>query len=141
MGTPLGTAGNNIGFGLNPNGNGYGDYIENAGLVRGGQISFLIDCPSFYDFAGAKVNITGKDDWVMDNMTVSYLDTYKRRRAYLVETSQGSTTSHFWVQREAITAKIFDLKASIVNVVDENGISNVIMRGDDLIYDARKKKE
>ncbi|MCR5587305.1 MAG: hypothetical protein K6F77_07225 [Lachnospiraceae bacterium] len=98
-----------------------GNFIEESGLVKGGEISFLISAEDFYDFTGVDVSLNGTDEWVMSNLTIDYVESFKKRRAYIVPTELAGATTNYWFERDAISAEIFSLKSSETTVTDAEG--------------------
>ena len=96
------------------------DFVENSGLVSGGKISFLIDAENLMDFAGIELNL-GSDSWTMHNLSISYMESYNGRMAYVTPVSLGGATSNFWIERSSISADIFTLKGTTAIVTDDEG--------------------
>ncbi|MCR5214896.1 MAG: hypothetical protein K6E10_10825 [Eubacterium sp.] len=97
------------------------NFLQNSGLVPGGALSFLIEAKDFKNFYGAKVTVIGQRNWVMDNITISYVQTYDNRIAYVKEIESAGVKSNFWIERKAITAKFFNLKGIEYTVDDGSG--------------------
>ncbi len=98
-----------------------GNYIEESGFVKKGSISFLVDADDVSEFTGMEVSIDGKDEWVIENMTISFIESYGKRKSYVTPVETGGAKSNFWIDRSAISAEIFNLKTVKATVYDENG--------------------
>ncbi len=97
------------------------DFVLESGLVAGGKISFVATIEDVRDFTGVEITVDGEDEWIMDNLVISYLESYKSRRAYNTPYEQAGVRSNFFLQRDAVAAELFNLRTSIPLVYDENG--------------------
>ncbi len=98
-----------------------GNFLNNASLSPGGEVSFLIEAKDFQNFTAAELTVLGGNDWVMDNITVSYVQTYNSRLSYIKETESAGVKSHFWIERSAVTSQFFNLKGIDYKVLDASG--------------------
>ena len=98
------------------------NFIEKSGLVAGGSISFLVDADNVLDFTGVELDMGG-DSWTMKNLTISYVQSYQKRRAYRKDVESAGAHSNFWVERSMISAPIFTLVGSSAKITDSDGYS------------------
>ncbi|SEF79828.1 PLAT/LH2 domain-containing protein [Eubacterium ruminantium] len=97
------------------------DFIAYEGLKEGNSVSFLIDAMNLKSLNAAEISLLGDDEWQLNNMTISYVDTVKPRRAYLYNEKAGKSESRFWIERPMVSAQIFDLANTEYIVTDEEG--------------------
>lgn len=97
------------------------DFILESGLVRGGRLSFVITAADVRDFTGVEINIAGEDEWIIDNMTIAYLQSYDKRYAYHVPTTQAGATSNYWLERDSVSSLMFSMRDFDPLIYDENG--------------------
>ncbi|SEP84950.1 PLAT/LH2 domain-containing protein [Lachnospiraceae bacterium NE2001] len=97
------------------------NFLENSSIVAGGEVSFLIEVKDFQKFTGAELTVLGDKSWVMDNITISYVQTYDTRTAFLRATESAGVTSNYFVTRSAITAEFFNLRGINYTVKDSTG--------------------
>jgi hypothetical protein len=98
-----------------------GNFLENSSIAPEGQVSFLIEAKDFQNFTAAELTVLGDKNWVMDNITISYVSTYNSRLAYLRETEMAGVKSNFWLERSARLSEFFNLKGVDYKVLDANG--------------------
>ena len=48
-----------------------GSYLEQHGLVQGGQISYIMEAPNAREFTNVELSLSGDNLWDMSNITVS----------------------------------------------------------------------
>lgn len=107
-------------MGIWPDVNG-DNHLENSALVPEGSVSFLIEAKDFAEFVGAELTVTGDKSWIMKNIQISYVSTYDNRLAYLHDNESAGSNSHFWIERSAKTAEVFNLRGVDYSVKDSNG--------------------
>jgi len=96
------------------------NFIETSGLVAGGEITFLVEAPDFNYFTGADITIIGDNNWVMDNLKISYIQNYDSRLAYKKDVESAGVHSNYWIGRKAITAAFFNLKGTNYSIQGAN---------------------
>lgn len=97
-----------------------GNYLKEYGLSEGASISFLIELSDLSEFTDADVrHLASNDEWVMNNLVVSYVESFSARRAYVATSDIVGTK--YWVTRDMVTAEVFNLNKSNPSVYDENG--------------------
>ena len=96
------------------------NFVETSGLVAGGSLSFLIEADNLMDFTGVEMNL-GQSPWTMENLSISYIESYEKRKAYRKDVEAAGSLSNYWVERSAISAEIFSLRGSNSSVTDEEG--------------------
>ncbi|MCR5103386.1 MAG: hypothetical protein K6B68_02895 [Eubacterium sp.] len=96
------------------------NFVDTSGLVTGGNLSFLIEADNLMDFTGVEINL-GKSPWTMENLSISYIESYEKRKAYRKDVEVAGDVSNYWIERSAISAEIFSLRGSSSSVTDEDG--------------------
>ena len=107
-------------MGIWPDVNG-GNFLENSSIAPEGQVSFLVEAKDFQNFTAAEITVLGDKNWVMDNITISYVSTYNSRLAYLRETEMAGVKSNYWLERSARVSEFFNLRGVDYKVLDANG--------------------
>lgn len=94
-------------------------FIAKSGLGDGESISFVVEAQDVKEFTGAEIGHSGNDEWEMENLSIDYLESYSHRRAFLVNGNSRGT--HFWMMRNMMKARVYDLRASTSTFRDEKG--------------------
>lgn len=97
------------------------DFLTESGLVSGGRVSFVIQADDVRDFTGVEINIAGEDEWIIDNLTIAYLQSADKRYAYMVPTEVAGVKSDYWVERATVSSQMFSLRDFDPLIYDENG--------------------
>ena len=96
-----------------------GSYLEQHGLVQGGQISYIMEAPNAREFTNVELSLSGDNLWDMSNITVSYVEKYERRRAYLAPSDVTGT--HYWLERGLVSAQVCNLAQIRPRISDGDG--------------------
>ncbi len=96
------------------------DYIAGSGLEEGGKVSYLLDEEDVTSFVGMQASIDGGDIWIMDNVLISYVESFDKRRAYLKEETSGGLKTKFHLERNCVAGVLFELQQCRAVVADDS---------------------
>ena len=96
-----------------------GSYLEQHGLVQGGKISYIMEAPNAREFTNVEISLVGNEMWEMSNLTVSYVERYDRRRAYLAPSNVTGT--RYWLERGLVSAQVCNLAQLRPKISDDEG--------------------
>ena len=114
------------------------DFISGSGLEEGGKVSYLLDEDDILSFVGMQASIDGGDVWIMDNVLISYVESYDKRRAYLKEETSGGLKSNFRLERNCVAGVVFELQQCRAVVADD---STTKVDVNDILHPSSKKDD
>ncbi|MCR4715839.1 MAG: hypothetical protein K5656_01535 [Lachnospiraceae bacterium] len=97
-----------------------GDFITEQGIAPGGHLKFIVEAPDAFGFTGMQLSLNGSGIWIMDNVTISYVEQYGKRRAYRKDVSQNGSNSNFWLERDIIAGEILRLDETHPVITDDS---------------------